>query len=102
MTGTRPQTRRLGYARVSTVGQTLDSQLDGDEWPSIGAAGCAASVPYRHHATNRSDAGAIAPGCLKWLLWSALGQPGEGGHNEKAKRPTAESEHAERDMLPRM
>jgi DNA invertase Pin-like site-specific DNA recombinase len=27
MTGTKPQTRCLGYARVSTYGQTLDAQL---------------------------------------------------------------------------
>jgi hypothetical protein len=28
MPETQPQNRRLGYARVSTYGQTLDAQLD--------------------------------------------------------------------------
>src|ERR1700719_2297600 len=54
MTGTKlktkaeppPENRRFGYARVSTVGQTLDSQLE-----QLRAAGCATKI-YREKVTG--------------------------------------------------
>src|SRR6201981_1901895 len=46
MTETHPQNRRFGYARVSTVGQTLDSQLE-----ELRAAGCTAKI-YREKVTG--------------------------------------------------
>src|SRR5205807_4742419 len=46
MTEPHPQNRRFGYARVSTVGQTLDSQLE-----QLRAAGCAAKI-YREKVTG--------------------------------------------------
>jgi DNA invertase Pin-like site-specific DNA recombinase len=46
MTGTHPQNRRFGYARVSTVGQTLDSQLE-----QLRAAGCTTKI-YREKVTG--------------------------------------------------
>src|SRR5271157_5810816 len=46
MAQTRPQNRRLGYARVSTVGQTLDSQLE-----QLRAAGCTTKI-YREKVTG--------------------------------------------------
>jgi DNA invertase Pin-like site-specific DNA recombinase len=49
MTGTHPQDRRLGYARVSTYGQTLDTQLE-----HLRAAGC--TKIYREKVTGaRAD-----------------------------------------------
>src|SRR5437879_7086996 len=41
-----PQNRRFGYARVSTVGQTLDSQLE-----QLRAAGCTTKI-YREKVTG--------------------------------------------------
>jgi DNA invertase Pin-like site-specific DNA recombinase len=50
MTEMQPQNRLLGYARVSTVGQTLDSQLE-----QLRAAGCTAKI-YREKVTGaRAD-----------------------------------------------
>jgi DNA invertase Pin-like site-specific DNA recombinase len=49
MTETHPQNRRLGYARVSTYGQTLDAQLE-----QLRAAGC--TKIYREKVTGaRAD-----------------------------------------------
>jgi DNA invertase Pin-like site-specific DNA recombinase len=45
MTGTHPQNRCLGYARVSAYGQTLDAQLE-----QLRAAGC--TKIYREKVTG--------------------------------------------------
>jgi DNA invertase Pin-like site-specific DNA recombinase len=51
MTETHPQNRRLGYARVSTYGQTLDAQLE-----QLRAAGCNTRNIYREKVTGaRAD-----------------------------------------------
>jgi DNA invertase Pin-like site-specific DNA recombinase len=65
MTETDPEKRLIGYARVSTYGQTLDSQLD-----QLRAAGCSRRDIYREKATGaRPDRrelnrmlGKLAPG----------------------------------------
>jgi predicted site-specific integrase-resolvase len=46
MTETRLEKRVIGYARVSTVGQTLDSQLE-----QLRAAGCTTKI-YREMVTG--------------------------------------------------
>ena len=49
MTGTHPENRLIGYARVSTVGQTLDSQLE-----QLRGVGC--TKIYREKVTGaRAD-----------------------------------------------
>ena len=65
MVETRPEKRLIGYARVSTYGQTLDSQLD-----QLRAAGCTTRNIYREKVTGaHSDRrqllrmlGKLAPG----------------------------------------
>lgn len=47
MTETHPEKRLIGYARVSTVGQTLDSQLE-----RLRKAGCSSRNIYREKATS--------------------------------------------------
>ncbi len=47
MTETHLENRLIGYARVSTVGQTLDSQLE-----QLRAAGCTSRNIYREKATG--------------------------------------------------
>src|SRR4051794_33225225 len=51
MTETHPEKRCIGYARVSTYGQTLDAQLD-----QLRAAGCSSRNIYREKVTGaRAD-----------------------------------------------
>ena len=65
MTETDPEKRLIGYARVSTYGQTLDAQLD-----QLRAAGCSSRNIYREKVTGaRADRrelnhmlGKLAPG----------------------------------------
>ena len=65
MIETHPEKRLIGYARVSTYGQTLDSQLD-----QLRAAGCSSRNIYREKVTGaRADRrelnrmlGKLAPG----------------------------------------
>jgi DNA invertase Pin-like site-specific DNA recombinase len=65
MVETQPEKRLIGYARVSTYGQTLDSQLD-----QLRAAGCSSRNIYREKVTgahsNRRQLlrmlGKLAPG----------------------------------------
>ena len=47
MVETHPEQRLIGYARVSTVGQTLDSQLE-----QLRKAGCSSRNIFREKATG--------------------------------------------------
>jgi DNA invertase Pin-like site-specific DNA recombinase len=65
MTETHPEKRLIGYARVSTYGQTLDAQLE-----QLRASGCSSRNIYREKVTGaRADRrellkmlGKLAPG----------------------------------------
>ena len=65
MVETHPEKRLIGYARVSTYGQTLDAQLE-----QLRAAGCSSRNIYREKVTGaRADRrelnrmlGKLAPG----------------------------------------
>ena len=65
MTGTHSQKRTTGYPRVSTYGQTIDSQLE-----QLRGAGCSGRNIYRQKVTGaRADRrelnrmlGKLAPG----------------------------------------
>jgi DNA invertase Pin-like site-specific DNA recombinase len=55
MTDTHPEERPIGYARVSTYGQTLDSQLE-----QLRKAGCSSRNIYREKVTGaRADRGEL-------------------------------------------
>jgi DNA invertase Pin-like site-specific DNA recombinase len=73
MTETKPQNRPLGYARVSTYGQTLDSQLE-----QLRASGCSSRNIYREKVTgaradrrelNRMLVKRAAPGDVVTVTW---------------------------------
>ena len=58
MTETHPEKRLIGYARMSTYGQTLDSQLE-----QLRKAGCTSRNIYREKVTGPGATGASLTGC---------------------------------------
>jgi DNA invertase Pin-like site-specific DNA recombinase len=75
MTETHPEKRLIGYARVSTYGQTLDAQLE-----QLRDAGCGSRNIYREKVTGaRAD---------RRELSRMLGKlaPGKGPGSPKARR----------------
>ena len=62
MVETHPEKRLIGYARVSTYGQTLDSQLE-----QLRAAGCGSRNIYREKVPARGPTATSLTGCsLSW------------------------------------
>ena len=63
MVETHPEKRLIGYARVSTYGQTLDAQLE-----QLRAAGCSSRNIYREKVTGaQPDRGASFSVCSTGL-----------------------------------
>ncbi|MFL5252374.1 MAG: recombinase family protein [Rhodopila sp.] len=60
MAGTQPQARHLGYARVSTYGQTLEAQL-----AQLTAQEC--SKIYREQASGAPADRQFKEGCGTWI-----------------------------------
>ena len=58
MVETHSEKRLIGYARVSTYGQTLDSQLE-----QLRAAGCSSRNIYREKVTGPRPTGASICTC---------------------------------------
>ena len=77
MTETDPEKRPIGYARVSTYGQTLDSQLE-----QLRKAGCSSRNIYREKVTGaRADRrelnrmlGKLGPGDVVTVTRISLGR----------------------------
>jgi DNA invertase Pin-like site-specific DNA recombinase len=58
LTEAHPEKRLIGYARVSTYGQTPDSQLE-----QFRAAGCSSRHIYREKVTDARPTRASLTGC---------------------------------------